>query len=52
MRDGRACGGVRKWKTSEWGLRSDGEDRRSPADIEAGSRIGLADIQACGGPGG
>lgn len=43
---------MRKWRTSEWRLRSDGEDRRSPEDIEAGSRIGLADIQACGGPGG
>lgn len=37
-----------KWMEAEewWG------DRRSPADIEAGSRIGLAGIQACGGPGG
>lgn len=52
MGDERAWGGVRKWRTSEWWLRSDEEDRRSPEDIEAGNRIGLADIHAGGRPGG
>lgn len=36
---------------SEWRLRSDGGESRSPEDTEARSRMGLADIQACVGRG-
>ena len=52
MRDERAWGGVRNWKTSKRRLRSDWEKRRSPEDIETESRMGWLTFRNVEGQGG